>query len=88
MSLAPYSCRRYEQPACYARPAEMVGCQKSSILERSLKDEGKSDGIGCEQRGGCGCETGDEAEDRENQIAPPERPILPGASVYVLDEAL
>jgi hypothetical protein len=54
----------------------MVGCQKSRILKGSSKDHGKRDRVRGEERRRGGGETGDEAEDAEDQVALPKRPIL------------
>ena len=81
MPLAPYSCRRDKQPSSYAYAAEVVGREQRRILECSLENYPKGDRVGCEERRRRGCQTGYEAQDSENDIALPERPVLPSTSI-------
>lgn len=76
MSLAPNSCRRYEDNSADCATCKMEGSEIGRILECLPEEDCELDRVGCQQWSCSGCDNCHEGEDCEYGVALPYRPVL------------
>src|SRR2546421_1590884 len=76
MSLSPYSRRSHKEEASSTDSAELVACEKCRLGECSSKVNSQRHAISSKQWTRRFCQYRGKADDAENQVAPPNGPIL------------
>lgn len=76
MSLSEYSRGGHEDEARDADAEEVVAGQQGDVGEGALEVEGEGEGVGGEQRGESRGDNGEDAEDRADDVALVEGPVL------------